>query len=111
MWAVFPGDEHIQAVKELVLTKSGRVGAVVGGALLDQAVNRTLRERFRDDDGIANSILGFDRPLGNLGPKIDVLYLLGAFDKKTHGTEAKIGVRLAAFFNTKLEPVICREEQ
>ncbi len=94
MWAIFPGDRHLQAVMELVSAKSERVGAVVGGALLDEAVTRTLRERFRDDKGIANNILDVDMPLGNLGPKIDVLYLLGAFDNKTRAALKGIaGVR------------------
>lgn len=94
MWAIFPGDEHLQAVIELMTTNSERVGAVVGGVLLDKAVDRTLRMRFRDHGGIVNNILNVDQPLGNLRPKIDVLYLLGAFDDKTRGALKGIaGVR------------------
>lgn len=98
-WAIFPGDTHLRAVVELVsagLQPSGseRVMAVVGGTLLDEAVTRTLQERLIDDPGIVNNLINVDRPLGNPGPKIDVLYLLGAFDQQTRGAlKGIVGVR------------------
>lgn len=81
-WAILPYPEYKQALIELLESPSPRILAVVGGALLDQAMDRTLRERFREDDGAADSILRVDGPLGNLGPKIDLLYLLGGIDQK-----------------------------
>ncbi len=93
-WAIFPGDKHLQAVLELVRTGSERVKAVVGGALLDEAVTRTLRERLRNDEDTVNYILGFDRPLGTLNSKIEVLYLLYAIDQQTRdGLKGIAGVR------------------
>lgn len=98
-WAIFPDDKHSRAVIELVsagLQPSGseRVMAVVGGTLLDEAVARTLRERFIDEPGIVDNLINVDRPLSNLGPKIDVLYLLGAFDQQTRGAlKGIVGVR------------------
>jgi DNA-binding MltR family transcriptional regulator len=63
---------------------SERVIAVVGGALLEEAVDRTLRERLVDNPGVIKNLLEPDRPLGNIGSQIDLLYLLGAFDDRTH---------------------------
>ena len=83
-WAIFPGNEREQAVIELVTAGSERVIAIVGGALLEQAVDRTLRERLLNVPELVNSLLLVDRPLGNMGPKIDLLRLLGAFDERTH---------------------------
>jgi len=54
--------------------------AVVGGALLEEAIDRTLRERLLNIP-LVDSLLEVDRPLGNMGPKIDLLRLLGAFDE------------------------------
>ncbi len=85
-WAIFPREAHYQAVAEILATGSPRVVAVVGVALLDEAVTRTLRERFRNDGNILNNLLNVDKPLGNLGPKIDILYLMEAFDEKVRGT-------------------------
>jgi hypothetical protein len=87
-WAIFPGDIHARAVLELITAAahpagSERIIAVVGGALLEQAVDRTLRERLINIPGLVNNLLGVDRPLGNMGPKIDLLRLLGAIDEKT----------------------------
>ena len=106
-WAVLPGDEHLRAIIELVsasLQSQGpeRVTAIVGGALLDEAVTKTLEERFRDDKNIVKNILDSDKPLGNLGPKIDVLYLLGAFDNKTRGALKGI-TRVRNFFAHHLD--------
>lgn len=98
-WAIFPGDKHLRAVIELVsagLQPSGseRIVAVVGGTLLDEAVTHTLRERFINDPGMVDNLFNVDRPLSNLGPKIDVLYLLGAFDHQTRRVlKGLVGVR------------------
>ena len=50
MWASFPGDKHIQAVIELITATqtSERVVAIVGGSLLENAVeNHFSRETSR----------------------------------------------------------------
>jgi hypothetical protein len=85
MWALFPGDKHIQAVSELIAAtqNSERVVAIVGGSLLEDAVETTLRERLLNIKGVVDSLMGHDRALGATGPKIDLLHLLGAFDDKT----------------------------
>jgi hypothetical protein len=42
-WAILPYPEYKQALIELLASPSPRILAVVGGALLDQAMDRTLR--------------------------------------------------------------------
>jgi DNA-binding MltR family transcriptional regulator len=88
-WAVFPDDKYSQGVIELLKeaaepSGSERVMAVVGGALLEEAVDRTLHERLIDDPAVVKNLLEIGRPLGNIAPQIDLLYLLGAFDDRTH---------------------------
>jgi hypothetical protein len=78
-WAIFTDDRYKTALIELLTAGSERVVAVVGGALLEEAIDRTLRERLLDIPARVDSLL--DRPLGNMGPKIDLLHLLGAFDE------------------------------
>jgi DNA-binding MltR family transcriptional regulator len=89
-WAVLLEDNYTRGVIELLTeaakpSGSERVVAVVGGALLEEAVDRTLRERLIDDPGVIKNLLKADRPLGNIAPQIDLLYLLGAFDDRTRG--------------------------
>lgn len=87
-WAVFLEDKYTRAVIELLTeaaktSGSEKVVAVVSGALLEEAVDRTLRERLINDPGVIKNLLEADRPLGNVAPQIDLLYLLGAFDDRT----------------------------
>jgi DNA-binding MltR family transcriptional regulator len=90
MWAVLPFDKYIRGIEELVAEAnrdgSERIIAVVGGALLEEAVERTLRERLIDDSKttkIANRLTKPENALGNTTTQIDLLYLLGALDDKT----------------------------
>jgi DNA-binding MltR family transcriptional regulator len=80
-WAIFR-EAHSKAILEIISSGSDRVAAIVGGAFLDETVSRTLTERFRDDAEAIKQTMGVDRPLGNVGPKIDVLYLLYGIDGK-----------------------------
>jgi len=101
-WAVLPDDKYTRAVIELLTepakpSGSERVMAVVGGALLEEAVDRTLRERLIDHPAVIKNLLEPDRPLGNIAPQIDLLYLLGAFDNRTRGALKGIA-RVRNFF-------------
>src|SRR5262249_1531034 len=105
-WAVLPGDKYTRAVIELLIeaakpSGSERVMAVVGGALLEEAVNRTLSERLINDPRVIKNLLNPDRPLGNVAPQIDLLYLLGAFDDGTRkALKGLAGVRNFFAHNT-----------
>lgn len=87
-WAIFKDDSYISAVRELLEdaarpSGSGRVMAVVGGALLEEAVEKTLRARLKKDKAVSRLV----NPMGNgalafIAPQIDALYALGAFDGK-----------------------------
>ncbi|MBX3516017.1 MAG: hypothetical protein KF815_03645 [Rhodospirillales bacterium] len=79
-WAIF-GDLHLRGIEEIFRSGSQRVMAIVGGALLDDALRRTLAERLRNDKDITNKLLKVNGALGNTGPKIDLLYQLYAFEK------------------------------
>ena len=79
-WAIF-SDAHLRAIGEIIQSSSERVAAIVGGALLDDTLRRTLEERLRNDKDISGKILRIGGPLGNAGPKIDLLYMLHAFEK------------------------------
>lgn len=84
-WAVF-SDAHLRAIGEMIQSGSERITAIVGAALLDDTLRGTLAERFRDDKDIAKKLLKVNGPFGNLGPKIDILYMLKAFEKPTWDT-------------------------
>jgi len=83
MWAIFPTNKHTKAVIELMMATllphkaSERLVAIVGGSLLEDAVETTLRERLLNNKGLIDSLLDFDKPLGSVGPQIHLLHLLG----------------------------------
>lgn len=79
-WAIFD-DAHIRALGEILVSGSERVAAIVGGALLDDTLRRTLSERLQNHEGIRNKLLRVNGPMGNMVPKIDMLFMLYAFDK------------------------------
>lgn len=82
-WAIFEDKSDTKAIIELISSNSPRVAAIIGGALLDEHLRETLLERLRES-GVAERLVRIEGPLGNLGPKIDLLYLLHAFEKQTY---------------------------
>jgi hypothetical protein len=92
-WAVLADQEtrDTNAVVEMISTQTARITAIVGGALLDEHIRRTLAERLRKGN-TAGWLLSV--PLINLEPKIALLYLLNAFDKATfNALKGIVGVR------------------
>jgi hypothetical protein len=81
-WAIF-SNSHLRAIGEMLTSGSERALAVVGGALLEDTLYRTLSERLRNNPEIIERILGTNGPLGNMGAQIDVLYLLYGIDQDT----------------------------
>lgn len=79
-WAIF-SDAQVRAIGEMLSTESSRTTAIVGGALLDDTLQRTLAERLRDHRNMRDKLLGMNRPMGNAAPKNDLLYMLRAYDR------------------------------
>ena len=108
-WAIF-SDEHVRAIGEIISSGLPRVTAIIGGALLDDTLRRTLSERLLNDKNVANKLFRINGVLGNSGPKIDLLYMLGAYDKPTRNVLEGISDirnvfahKLDASFNSKSE--------
>jgi hypothetical protein len=85
VWAIL-NPEQSAAIQELVDgQKSDRIVAIVGGTILDNSLASALRFRLRvaakGDTDIADKLFKISGALGNLGPKIDLGYLLYMFDK------------------------------
>jgi len=81
-WALF-GDQERGVLEMIEHSGSHRVTAIIGGALLDEALTRTVTERLRNDEDIADKLFKVAGPLGNTVPKIDLLYMLHGIDGDT----------------------------
>ena len=111
-WAVFD-DSHTRGIVEIIQSGSPRVTAIVGGSLLDAALDRTLSERLRNDKDIAGKLMKVGGALGNAGPKIDLLYLLYGLEKPARNamyglTEVRnfFAHNLDASFDSKKERMV-----
>ncbi|WP_269585179.1 hypothetical protein [Roseibium sp. Sym1] len=112
-WAIFAPDaaNSVQAISELMdeaakPTGSDLIVTVVGGSLLEHAVEKTLLHRFIDEKP-ARHLLKHGRPLGDTTPQIDLLFALGAIDDNSRqALKGLAGVRnffahnLSASFNS-----------
>lgn len=70
-------------LKEVITSRSDRIVAIVGGAVVDEALYRMLLYRMRRDEGVNEFYFGPDGPLGSFGSRVNLAYLLQAIDKPT----------------------------
>jgi hypothetical protein len=82
VWALLDADQA-NAVQEIIKSGSERIMAVVGGAILDESLRRTLEERLRKDSKQSDFLFDVGGPIGNLRPKICLAYQLYAIEKPT----------------------------
>lgn len=52
------------------------VTAVLGGTLLEEAVERTLKERMREDKDGAKRLFNLEKPLSPAAAQVNALYML-----------------------------------
>jgi hypothetical protein len=81
-WAVFR-KEHNQAIVTLVMSDTPHATAILGGALLEETLTKTLAKRLRNDGDGLNKLTKPGGPMGFAVPKIDMLYMLQAIDRTT----------------------------
>ena len=96
-WAVF-SDDHRRAIEEIEASPSERMVAIVGVAVLDNTLNRTVQERLSKDADTARKLFKINGALGNTDPKIDLLWLLGGCERSVRNAMyglAKIRNRFA----------------
>ena len=80
VWALLNPDQRA-ALSEIIKFDSDRVAAILGGAMLEDSLRKTLEHRLRPDKDMNAKLFKISGALGNLGPKIDVAYQLYMFEK------------------------------
>jgi len=81
-WPVLNPDQGAALQELLQGDPSDRIVAIVGGAILDNSLMHALSLRLRANTNTKIKILKVGGALGNLGPKIDMGYLLYMIDKQ-----------------------------
>ncbi len=87
-WALLNNAQNSALTELTEGSNSDRIVAIVGGAILDDSLRQALELRFRfapkDYESVKKRTFKVSGALGNLGPKIDIGYLLSMFDEQTH---------------------------
>jgi len=89
VWAVLNPDVS-SALEELVKSQSQRAIAVVGGAMLEETLLRSLEYRLHPDPDINKRLFRPDGPLGAFGTKINLGFVLYMYDEQVR--EALMGM-------------------
>ena len=80
-WAVFDDQRHGNAVRE-ILSGSDRIVAIVRWRVLEETYRPRSPQKFRNDKDAARKLTRPNGALGNAASKIDLLYLLKAFEEQ-----------------------------
>jgi hypothetical protein len=95
VWAVI-NEEIKDAVAEFADSPSDRVCAIVGVAMIEETLRRSLELRLRAS-GLVERLFSPNRATGTYAAKVDLGYLLGMYEKEVHGTLEKMGAIRNAF--------------
>jgi len=80
-WAILNNEQRGALIELIEGESSDRVLAIVGGAILDDSLFRALDLRLRMNTSVKQKMFKIGGALGNLGPKIDIGYLLYMYEK------------------------------
>ncbi|HEX9646086.1 MAG TPA: hypothetical protein VGB88_01220 [Alphaproteobacteria bacterium] len=98
VWPIF-GDHDVkfEAITHLMSSADDIVVAIIGGTFLEEAVERTLKERMRDNKDVSDRLFDLTKPLSSTSAQIDVLYMLWGIE--SHVRETMLGIcRIRNFF-------------
>lgn len=81
IWPIL-GDRELNeaAIHRIMKSPDDIVVAVVGGVMLEEAVERTLKERMRANNKVQERLFDITKPLSSVSAQIDVLYMLWAIE-------------------------------
>jgi len=82
VWSITSKDEE-SAILEILETRSPRIVAIVGSAILERRLEQSLRSRLRRGDTV-NKLFKPTGALGSFAVKIDLGYVLHMYGKDEH---------------------------
>lgn len=83
MWTV-RSERQFEALTEIRHTKSERVVAIVGGALVDDSLLITLTGRLRNDQKAIAEYFDPEKPAGSFNARNRLAYLLGVYHTEVY---------------------------
>ena len=97
-WPIF-GDHQLKlaSIRRIMASRDDIVVAIVGGALLEEAVERTLKERMRRSTAVQKRLFDIAKPLASTTAQIDALYMLWGIEGDVRKTMLSV-YRIRNFF-------------
>jgi DNA-binding MltR family transcriptional regulator len=83
VWWIGGNDEIHKAIQRLE-TESDRSVGIVAAAILEGHITSAIKRRWHDHPVTIQRMLQIDGPLGNFGPKIDLVFLMGLISPEAH---------------------------
>jgi hypothetical protein len=71
------GSKTIQEAIQQIERNSDRGVAIIAAVMLEEHITNAIKRRWRDSHATVGRMLRVDGPLGNFGPKIDLVFLMG----------------------------------
>jgi DNA-binding MltR family transcriptional regulator len=83
VWWIGGSNEIAEAIAQIP-RNSDRAVAIIAAAILERHITAAIKRRWRTAPNTSSSMLATEGPLGNFGPKVDLVYLMGLISAEAH---------------------------
>jgi DNA-binding MltR family transcriptional regulator len=83
VWWIGGSSKIEQAIAQIARNSDRAIG-IIAAAVLEEHITNAIKKRWRDSPKVADGLLQIEGPLGNFGPKIDLVFLMGLISPEGH---------------------------
>lgn len=83
VWWIGGSEEIHKAILKLG-SESDRAVAIIAATILETHITNAIKRRWHESPTVVDRMLRTDGPLGNFGPKIDLVFLMGLVSAEGH---------------------------
>ena len=78
------GSKTIEEAIQQIERNSDRAIGIIAAAMLEEHITNAIKRRWHESPATVRRMLQVDGPLGNFGPKIDLVFLMGLISPEGH---------------------------
>jgi DNA-binding MltR family transcriptional regulator len=78
------GSKTIEEAIQQIERNSDRAIGIIAAAMLEEHITNAIKRRWHESPAMVRRMLQVDGPLGNFGPKIDLVFLMGLISADGH---------------------------
>src|SRR6202035_1300875 len=83
VWWVGGSKPIEEAIKQIERNSDPPIG-IIAAAMLEEHITNAIKRRWHESPAMVRRMLQVDGPLGNFGPKIDLVFLMGLISADGH---------------------------